>query len=545
MSVSSLTTSGYVEIRFEEAVDASAASTEDVSISYRLIDAKTGTVGEWTTATISASGTTGTISISSGAVSMSGANFTNAIGLSADINLGTAGSTQVGDKIFFSLSMSANGSDVASGGGTIQMTDGPIDQDGPRITYKTATDALTKADNNDDVIDYNNVTFYHATMDTTTGNVDVGSLTLNFKENSSDVDTTKGYTEQDTNIAIKVSGSGDAATSSTKLSDISRFTTDDGRNIFDETQELTIFGNGKSTTIYLEGDDTISDFEAKLTSALVDDLGMGADSCTSTAVSDVNNNLVNYVSTSDDLTNEAVQGTFVIQSAKLGDDSQLSFIGDQALIDGLSLATIQEGENSVVDVTVTNAHTGETIGSDEVNDYNLRSVIDGVNVKINSDAGLNISWDSAEKSMTFASGSTENVKLHVVDNAMEMQIGANEGQTILTSIPQVDTEALGLADIVMVDQELAQASITKIDKALESISSIRATIGAQINRLDYTIVGLDTARENLTASESRIRDLDFASEMTDFTKNQILNQAGTAMLSQANSLPNMVLQLLG
>ncbi|PLX68478.1 MAG: flagellin, partial [Denitrovibrio sp.] len=62
---------------------------------------------------------------------------------------------------------------------------------------------------------------------------------------------------------------------------------------------------------------------------------------------------------------------------------------------------------------------------------------------------------------------------------------------------------------------------------------------------EYTIVGLDTARENLTASESRIRDLDFAQEMTEFTKNQILNQAGTAMLSQANSLPQMALQLIG
>ncbi|PLX66503.1 MAG: flagellin, partial [Denitrovibrio sp.] len=62
---------------------------------------------------------------------------------------------------------------------------------------------------------------------------------------------------------------------------------------------------------------------------------------------------------------------------------------------------------------------------------------------------------------------------------------------------------------------------------------------------EYTIVGLDTARENLTASESRIRDLDFAQEMTEFTRNQILNQAGTAMLSQANSLPQMALQLIG
>ncbi|MCD8553397.1 flagellin, partial [Seleniivibrio sp.] len=94
------------------------------------------------------------------------------------------------------------------------------------------------------------------------------------------------------------------------------------------------------------------------------------------------------------------------------------------------------------------------------------------------------------------------------------------------------------------DQESAQSSITMIDSALNKISSARATIGAQINRLEYTITGLDTTRENLTASESRIRDLDMASEMSDFTKNQILSQAGVAMISQANSQSQLALQLL-
>ena len=538
--------SGYLEIRFEETVAAADASTEDVSISYRLIDSKTGTVGEWTSATLSASGSAGRIDIVSAHASFTGFSETTfgSLNITASITLGADGSVQTGDKIFISVSQGMEADNVASGGGTVQLTAGPLSQDGPRIAFTSGSTALTKADNGDNVVDYNNVTVYHATMDTATGNVDVGSLTLNFKENTGEA-TANGTTLADTAIEIKVSGAGEAATSSTKLSDVARFTTSDGRNIFDETQELTIYGNGKSATIYLEGDDTISDFETKLNSAIVDDLGMGATAATSSTVSDVNNNLVNYVGTADDLTNEAVKGTFVIQSAKLGDDSQLSFIGNQALIDGLSLSTIQEGENSEIEVTVTDAHNGATVSKDSVNDYTLKNVIDGVNVFISSDAGVNVAWDSTDKELDFTSGSTEEVKLHVVDNAMEMQIGANEGQTILASIPQIDTKALGLEDVVMVDQERAQEAITKIDSALESISSTRATIGAQINRLEYTIVGLDTARENLTASESRIRDLDFASEMTEFTRNQILNQAGVAMLSQANNLPNLALQLLG
>jgi flagellin len=532
----------YIEVKFDE--EAASGDTADAKIDaqYRYIDAKTGFVSDWATIQASSSATSVTINQAALAIGTSG----QTIRISATISLGASGGAiQVGDKILIAATMSAAATDTESGGGTIKISGGPSDQTGPILVYSSSpTDALTLADNGDNVVDYNDKTVYMATMDSATGNVNIGNITLSFKEQTG-TDPTKGTTSGDTAIHLAVRGAGEAATTSTKLSDIARFTTDDGRNIFDETQELTIYGNGKSTTIYLEGDDTISDFEQKLTNALVDDLGMGATSDTSDTKSDVNNNLVNYVSSDTDDTNEAVQGTFVIQTAKLGSDSQLSFIGDQALIDGLSLATIQEGENSAITVTATDAHTGETIGSDEVNDNVVRNLIRGVEITIDGSTGLDISWDDTKKEMSFAAGEAEDVKIHVVDNAMEMQIGANEGQTILTSIPQVNTKALGLDDIVLVDQELAQKSITKIDKALESISSTRATIGAQINRLDYTIVGLNTAAENLTASESRIRDLDFASEMTEFTRNQILNQAGTAMLSQANSLPNLVLQLLG
>jgi len=131
-----------------------------------------------------------------------------------------------------------------------------------------------------------------------------------------------------------------------------------------------------------------------------------------------------------------------------------------------------------------------------------------------------------------------------VDNATELQIGANEGQSITTTIGQMDTKSLGLDDVYMVSQELAQKSITKIDRALESISAGRATIGAQVNRLNYAINNLNVTSENLTAAESRIRDLDMAAEMSNFTRWQILNQAGTAMLAQANQLPQLALQLL-
>ena len=88
------------------------------------------------------------------------------------------------------------------------------------------------------------------------------------------------------------------------------------------------------------------------------------------------------------------------------------------------------------------------------------------------------------------------------------------------------------------------ADISEIDAAINNVSAQRATFGAVQNRLEHTINNLSTYQENLTASESQIRDVDMASEMVEFTKDQILQQAGTSMLSKANQLPNSVLSLL-
>jgi len=441
-------------------------------------------------------------------------------------NFSVSGTYQAGDRILLSFA-DGTGSGSTNGAGAITISSYGTTDVNMRYVF-SAADSLTHSAND------TTVSLAYASLDESTGNLNIGTFKLNF-EATSDGEVDSG------NLKVDINGGGEAATSTTKLKDIARFTTADGRNIFDNTQELTIYGNGKQTTIYLEGDDTISDFEQKLTDALVNELGMGIDDTT------VNNNLVNYVApgegTSDG--NEAVEGTFVIQSALLGDNSQISFIGDQALIDGLSIATIQEGKNAEMSISVTDAHTGKSIGSDTVNDYTLKNVIKGVNVEIDSSLDISATWDSTNKKIDFSSDSgTVDVKLHLVDNSTDLQIGANEGQAINVSIAQVDVKSLGLEDVLMVDQASAQKAITKLDKALEFVSSTRATIGAQINRLESAISNLNTARENLTASESRIRDLDMAEEMAKFTRNQILSQAGTAMLAQANQLPQMALQLL-
>ena len=102
-----------------------------------------------------------------------------------------------------------------------------------------------------------------------------------------------------------------------------------------------------------------------------------------------------------------------------------------------------------------------------------------------------------------------------------------------------------LVGINVSSQQFADQAITTIDNAIQQVSAERSKLGAYQNRLEHTIANLGTSAENLQAAESRIRDLDMAEEIMAFTKNNILQQAATAMLAQANMAPQSVLQLLG
>jgi flagellin len=104
--------------------------------------------------------------------------------------------------------------------------------------------------------------------------------------------------------------------------------------------------------------------------------------------------------------------------------------------------------------------------------------------------------------------------------------------------------ALGVQNIIVTDRESAARAITIVDTAIGRVSTQRAKLGAYQNRLEHTISNLTTAATNTTAAESRIRDLDMAKEMMEFTKLNILSQAGSSMLAQANQLPQNVLSLL-
>ena len=129
-------------------------------------------------------------------------------------------------------------------------------------------------------------------------------------------------------------------------------------------------------------------------------------------------------------------------------------------------------------------------------------------------------------------------------SAITVQIGPTSGETLEIAAKKMDSESLGISAISVSTVSDANSAITKINEAINTVSTHRAKLGASQNRLEHTINNLKTTNENMTAAESRIRDTDMAKEMSAFTKNNILVQASQAMLAQANQTPQGILQLL-
>ena len=126
-----------------------------------------------------------------------------------------------------------------------------------------------------------------------------------------------------------------------------------------------------------------------------------------------------------------------------------------------------------------------------------------------------------------------------------LQVGANSGNTIQFKINKMDASSIGIGSIAVTDEASAGSAIDSIKNAIASVSAQRSDLGAVQNRLEHTIKNLDNVVENTTAAESAIRDTDMASAMVEYSKNNILAQAGQSMLAQANQSNQGVLSLLG
>lgn len=153
--------------------------------------------------------------------------------------------------------------------------------------------------------------------------------------------------------------------------------------------------------------------------------------------------------------------------------------------------------------------------------------------------------DGFEMKLKVDAAKDATAKMSVLDaGPMVLQVGANEGQTVEVQIPEISPSTLEIEDIDLRTQKGASAAITALDAAINAVSTCRAQLGAYQNRLDHAISNLDVSAENITDALSRIEDTDMASEMANYTQKNVLSQAGTSMLAQANQMPQNILSLL-
>jgi len=162
-----------------------------------------------------------------------------------------------------------------------------------------------------------------------------------------------------------------------------------------------------------------------------------------------------------------------------------------------------------------------------------------------ADGGFGLKLDLTEAFDGTDIVSLDGMKVDVMGiGPMRLQIGANEGQILAVDISAINLRNMGIENIDVSTEAGAEDSIDRLGGAIKYVSSVRGKLGAYQNRLESTVNSLDISGENMTAAYSRIMDVDMAEEMTNYTTYQVLTQAGTSMLAQANERPSQVLQLL-
>lgn len=216
-------------------------------------------------------------------------------------------------------------------------------------------------------------------------------------------------------------------------------------------------------------------------------------------------------------------------------------------IDSFGDETTDPPTDAVVRITGSDAQAGSKQFVKEAN-----VTADGNTVTITDNKGKTITFELPDQATVDKYKAEGNGKW--ADNTIELdlmgiggyavQVGVNEGQLLDMRLPTVSLKTLGIEDVEITTQAKAREALTALDEGIDKVSLIRARIGAYQNRLEHAGASVDATTENMTAAISRITDLDMSEEMVDYTIQQVLVQAGTSMLSQANSQPEQALQLL-
>ena len=220
--------------------------------------------------------------------------------------------------------------------------------------------------------------------------------------------------------------------------------------------------------------------------------------------------------------------------------------GLRSQVGGLKVAVRNAQDGVSVVQTAEGALTESHAILQRMRDLAVQAANDG-SLDTNAKAAADAEYQQLSQEIDDISGKTNFNGVKLLDGSFNkaFQVGANAGETLTVNLgAAVDSATLMGTVGDLTTAANATTAITNLDTAISKVSTVRAGLGATQNRMEHKITNLNVAVENLSASESRIRDTDMALEMVSFTRSQILSQAGTAMLAQANQAPQSVLQLL-
>ena len=236
-----------------------------------------------------------------------------------------------------------------------------------------------------------------------------------------------------------------------------------------------------------------------------------------------------------------LDGTFDWKGYTNNNDVKVQYYSDQVqaqkyVLNSLDVTFNAEGDITAVSPATITGGTGFPANA-TVSYENNRVIISG---KDDFEMILSITPPDAAETKSFTKLAIDCTGT----GALDMQIGANEGQSLAIRIPAVSLENMSIDKIHVRTADAAEASISKVESAIKFVSSVRSRLGAYQNRLEHTVNSLSVTSENMTKAYSGIVDVDMATEMTEYTSKQVISQAATSMLAQANERPSNVLQLL-
>ena len=415
-------------------------------------------------------------------------------------------------------------------------------------------------------------------LDRNTGNVAVGEIQTKFTNLNQqtfphspswdfivNADGTDRVVSEPMDVIIDMMGSMFAkqVIRATRLNEDGAFFSGSGKSLFSEPQQLRIHqGDGTSTSVTIYGRETFKELAQLINDAVAYSLGQAvyaddvsrfctvADGSENTSESVKSRNDFGPPAFGDSLVSDILweeYQTLLIRSVVAGVKGDLSFSGDEELLKALGLSVIQESRENEHVVSILDAHSGNAVKTGErvTGNKMVRALGDSVDIEFDVMGNTDAVWNERTKSYVLGRRTgTSSSFLHIAGGGTMLQIGANEKEEMRLDMGEISSKSLGLAGLLVVDRQTAARAITVVDKAIGIVSMQRSRLGAYQNRLEHTIANLTATAANTSASESRIREADMAREMAEFTKLNILSQAGNAMLAQSNQLPQNILTLL-